>query len=77
MMVAFLLVNIGVGAEDSVVDEMKKIANVKEAYITYGAYDIVARVEAESLEQLKELVTTKIKRVRNVRAILALLAAES
>jgi len=77
MVVAFLLVNIGLGAEDTVVDEMLKIANVKEAYVTYGVYDIVARVEAESLEQLKEIVTTEIKRVHNVRATLALLAAES
>ena len=77
MVVAFLLVNIGLGAEDTVVDEMLKIANVKEAYVTYGVYDIVARVEAESLEQLKEIVTTEIKRIHNVRATLALLAAES
>lgn len=33
--------------------------NVKEAYVVYGVYDIVARVEAETMDKLKEVVTWK------------------
>ena len=73
---AFLLINVGLSSEDQVVDALRGIANVKEAYATYGAYDVVARVEAESLEKLKEIVTTRIRRVPNVRATLTTVIAD-
>ena len=73
---AFLLINVGLSSEDQVVDALRGIANVKEAYATYGVYDVVARVEAESLEKLKEIVTTRIRRVPNVRATLTTVIAD-
>ncbi len=73
---AFLLINVGLSSEDQVVDALRGIANVKEAYATYGTYDVVARVEAESLEKLKEIVTTRIRRVPNVRATLTTVIAD-
>ena len=64
------------GAEDKVVGELRKIANVKEAYDTYGVYDIVARVEAESWEKLKEIIISKIRQLANVRATLTIIVVE-
>ena len=76
MVTAFVLVNIGLGAEYKIVDELRKITNVKEACVTYGVYDIIAWVEAESLEKLKEIVTTRIRSIHNVRATLTTVVAE-
>lgn len=76
MTIAFLFINANVGAEDKVVGELRKIANVKEAFVTYGVYDIVARVEAESLEKLKEVVTSKIRRLDNVHSTLTTIVVE-
>jgi len=47
------------GAEEEVLKELRKVINVKEAYVVYGVYDIVARVEAETMDKLKEVVTWK------------------
>jgi DNA-binding Lrp family transcriptional regulator len=76
MTTAFLFINADVGAEDKVVVELRKVANVKEAYVTYGVYDIVARVEAESLEKLKEIVTSKVRQLDNVRSTLTTIVVE-
>ena len=45
---AFVLINSEIGAEEEVLKVLKSIGNVREAYIVYGVYDIVARVERAS-----------------------------
>ena len=76
MPVAFVLINAEIGSEDEVVKELRKIANVKESYVVYGVYDIVAKVEAESMDKLKEIVTWKIRRLDRVRSTLTMIVVE-
>ena len=76
MPVAFVLINAEIGSEDEVVTELRKIANVKESYVVYGVYDIVAKVEADSMDKLKEIVTWKIRRLDKVRSTLTMIVVE-
>jgi DNA-binding Lrp family transcriptional regulator len=76
MPVAFVLINAEIGAEAEVLQELRKIKNVKEAYVVYGVYDIVAKVEAESLDKLKEIVTGTIRRSDRVRSTLTMIVVE-
>jgi len=76
MPLAFVLINAEIGSEDEVVGELRKIANVKESYVVYGVYDIVAKVEAESMDKLKEVVTWKIRRLDKVRSTLTMIVVE-
>ncbi|MGD0424289.1 MAG: Lrp/AsnC ligand binding domain-containing protein [Candidatus Bathyarchaeia archaeon] len=76
MAIAFVFINAELGAEYEVARELRKVSNVREAYVTYGVYDIVARIEAESLEKLKEIVTSKIRRLSKVRSTLTTIVAE-
>jgi DNA-binding Lrp family transcriptional regulator len=73
---AFILVNADVGSEDEVVKELRSMPNVKESFIAYGAYDIVAKVEADSMDKLKELVNGKIRRLTKVRSTLTMIIVE-
>jgi len=76
MTLAILLINADLSAEDSIICELRKIANVKESYVTYGIYDIVAKVEAESMDKLKEIITWKIRRLDKVRSTLTMVVVE-
>ena len=76
MPLAFVLINAEIGSEDDVGKELRKIPNVKESYIVYGVYDIVAKVEAESMDKLKEIVTWKIRRLDKVRSTLTMIVVE-
>jgi DNA-binding Lrp family transcriptional regulator len=76
MPLAFVLVNAEVGSEDEVVEELRKIANVKESYAVYGAHDVLTKVEAESMDKLKEIITWKIRRLDKVRSTLTMLIIE-
>ncbi|MFP3229376.1 MAG: Lrp/AsnC ligand binding domain-containing protein, partial [Nitrososphaeria archaeon] len=47
---AFVLINTDTGTEEEVLRELRRIPNVTEAYVIYGVYDLVAKVEADSVE---------------------------
>lgn len=73
MPIAFVLINTEIGSEEEVVNQIKKLPAVKEAYLVYGVYDIVAKVEAESMDKLKEIVSWNIRRLEKVRSTLTML----
>ncbi|HKM51554.1 MAG TPA: Lrp/AsnC ligand binding domain-containing protein [Candidatus Bathyarchaeia archaeon] len=76
MPLAVVLINAEIGSEEEVVSELRKVGNVKESYTVYGVYDIVAKVEADSMDKLKEIVTWKIRRLDKVRSTLTMIVVE-
>lgn len=73
MPTAFVLVNTEIGCEEEILEELKKIPNVKEAYAVYGVYDIIAKVEAGTMDELKEVISWRIRRLDKVRSTLTML----
>ncbi|UCH03239.1 MAG: Lrp/AsnC ligand binding domain-containing protein [Candidatus Bathyarchaeota archaeon] len=76
MQLAFVFINVELGAEDDVLKTLKKISNVKEAYAVYGVYDIVAKVEAESMKMLKN-ITWKIRKIDKIRSSMTMLVEKT
>ncbi len=72
MPVAFVLINAEIGAEAEVLKEIKKVKGVEEAHTVYGVYDIVAKIEGGSMDELKEIVTWRIRRLSKVRSTLTM-----
>jgi len=73
---AFVLVNAELGAEDSLIKELRGIENVSEVYVVYGVYDIVAKIESDTMEKVKETITWKIRRLERVRSTLTMIVVE-
>lgn len=76
MPIAFVLINAEIGSEGEVLNELRKVDGVEEAYSVYGVYDIVAKVRAESMEKLKDIVTWRIRRLNKVRSTLTMIVIE-
>jgi len=69
---AYILIISIVGSEEEALEEVRGIPEVKEAHMVYGVYDIIARVEAETVQGLKDIVASKIRSIDKVRSTLAL-----
>ena len=76
MALAFVLVNCGVRAEKSVIDELKTFDAVKEAIGTFGVYDILVKLEADSDHKLNDVITQKIRKMGNVRTTTTLMITQ-
>jgi DNA-binding Lrp family transcriptional regulator len=73
--VAYILVNVEVGVENDVRDEIIRRFDraVTEARITYGEYDIVVRVEVDSMKALETIISS-IRAIEGVRRTVTLIA---
>ncbi len=65
---AFILINTEAGSEATVYEQLKEIAEVKKTDKVYGVYDIVALIEAETMQKLRELLSYKIRRIPEIRS---------
>ncbi len=77
MPTAFVLINVELGAEEELIRELKRIENVKEVYVVYGVYDVIAKIEGDTMEKVKETVTWKIRRLEKVRSTLTMIVVET
>jgi len=76
MPIAFVLINAEIGSEEEVLNSLKDVEEVEEAYIVYGVYDIVAKIKADSMDKLKDVVTWRIRRLTKVRSSLTMIVVE-
>ncbi len=53
---AYILLNVILGKENDVINEMKKIPNVTDANVVYGEYDAIVEIEANSLDELNKTI---------------------
>jgi len=56
------------GAEGKVLERLRSFGLVNEAYVSYGVYDLIIRLNADTMEQLKEAVSHKIRTTDQVRS---------
>jgi DNA-binding Lrp family transcriptional regulator len=76
METAFVLVNCDLGSEDAIIDDLKHIESVKEVHGTFGAYDIIAKIENPEREKLRETITWNIRKLEHVRSTLTLMGIQ-
>jgi DNA-binding Lrp family transcriptional regulator len=70
---ALVLATVEPSSEDNVLSELRRIGGVDEAYFSFGAYDVIAKVRSDTADGIKELITKKIRALPEVRATLTLL----
>ncbi len=73
---AYVLITCDLGSEETIIKEIRTLDNVKEVEGTYGVYDIVVKVESNSMEALKNTITWKIRKIPQVRSTVTLLKTE-
>ena len=73
MATAFVLLNAELGAETEVLQGLKVINGVKETHLVNGVYDIIARIEAESMGDLKYIISWKVRRLTKVRSTITMI----
>ena len=71
---AYVLINCDLGYEEDIISQLKTIDGVKEVHGTFGAYDILAKVESDDVEKLRDTITLKIRKLDRIRSTMTLMA---
>jgi DNA-binding Lrp family transcriptional regulator len=67
---AFVLVNCKRGSEERIVHELRLLHEVVEANRVLGVYNVVAKVKADTSEQLRETINWKIRTTQGIKSTL-------
>lgn len=73
---AFVEIRVTAGTLDAVLDAVRKVEGVREAYPVTGHCDIIAIVEAADLRALGDIVTKCIHVVKGVESTETLICVE-
>ncbi|MFI7587787.1 Lrp/AsnC family transcriptional regulator [Spongisporangium articulatum] len=63
---AYVLIQTEVGQSSQVADEIRSLSGVTMAEDVTGPYDVIARVEAPSMDALGQLVIARIQDVKGI-----------
>jgi len=75
METAFVLVSCEAGTTDTVTKKLQMMDEIKEVTLVWGAYDLVTKITAPTIETLKT-IKQKIRTTNNVRMTVTLLLTE-
>ena len=61
----FILLNCDLGAEEYIVDKLKQMQDISNAYLTFGAYDVIAEIQTENQDEFEKTIAIirKLSRV--------------
>ena len=76
MATAYVLINCELGSEESIIQELKNLDSVIEVHGTFGAYDILAKIESPTVDVLRETITWRIRKIDQIRSTLTLMGIE-
>ena len=66
MATAYVLINCELGSEEAIISQLKNLEGVIEVHGTFGAYDILAKIESSTVEALRETTTWKIRKIEKM-----------
>jgi DNA-binding Lrp family transcriptional regulator len=66
VVLAYVLFKVSSGTEREVCQKLVDFGEVTQADITFGEYDVIAKIETQSLDKLEEFVSLKVRNVPNV-----------
>ena len=77
MIIAYVLINWELGAEETIMEKLKEIEQVKEVFGTIGTHDMMVKLDAENFEKIREIVSRYIQKIEKIRTISTLVRKDN
>ena len=69
---AFVFITSEVDCCHSTMDDLRRIEEIEEVYFSRGPYDLIAKVNGGSINELQEVISRKIQNVSTIKSTLTL-----
>jgi len=73
----YVLINCDGGSEKALIEQIEHINGVKEVQCTYGAFDIVAKVEKQKGNALSNTIVRKIRQIEHIESTQTLICLDT
>lgn len=75
MVIAYTLIKSESGQDDKVMAVVRRRKEVKEVALTYGAYDLITKIEVESPEALDTFIFDVLRKIPEVKETTTLITS--
>ena len=72
---AFVLIDCDFPFSADIIEELKKIPEIAEFYRVQSIYDMIAKVNADSEDQLHDIVIRKVRKIEGIKNTLTMIIA--
>lgn len=76
MVVAYVFLTVKRGGENTVADEMGKMDGVLDISLLYGEYDVIAKVEKPTMEELQRFLVKNVRKIDGVDKTSTMIATD-
>ena len=76
MVTSYTLARVEPTKDNIVYDKINGLSEVKEVITTYGEYDMIIKVEVESLDALDNFVFSKLRVIEGIESTTTLISAK-
>lgn len=76
MVSAYIMMKMQVGMDDQVISELRGLKPIQEADATYGAFDLVIKVNFKTIEELDRFIFEKVRRIKGVTETTSMIVAK-
>ncbi|RLI05777.1 Lrp/AsnC family transcriptional regulator [Candidatus Bathyarchaeota archaeon] len=75
-MLSYVLLKVKPGYDRKVLQELSELTQVKEAETVYGEYDLIVKVDIETLDDLDDFVFNTLRKIAGIEKTTTLLTSE-
>jgi DNA-binding Lrp family transcriptional regulator len=75
--IAYVLINCELGAEETIMEKLNEIEQVKEVFGTIGTHDMMVKIDAENFEKVRDIVSRNIQKIEKIRTISTLVKKDN
>ncbi|QUC65154.1 Lrp/AsnC ligand binding domain-containing protein [Nitrosopumilus sp. K4] len=73
MTTAHVLINCEDSKKNAIIENLKHVESVKEVHGTFGAFDVIAKIENDIKDKIQETVAYNIRTMEDIRSTLTLI----
>jgi DNA-binding Lrp family transcriptional regulator len=76
MVTSYTLVRVEPSKDNSVYEKIKGLSEVREVITTYGEFDMIIKIEVDSLDALDNFVFSKLRVIDGIESTTTLISAK-
>ncbi|HDQ59567.1 MAG TPA: Lrp/AsnC family transcriptional regulator [Candidatus Woesearchaeota archaeon] len=76
MVVAYVFLTVKRGGENTVANMLSKMEDVRDVAELYGEYDVIAKIEKPSMEELQKFLVRDIRKINGVDKTSTMIATD-
>jgi DNA-binding Lrp family transcriptional regulator len=72
---AYVLINVNLGCEIEVLEALRNVQGFEEAFYVFGDYDMIAKVTANTMEELNQTVS-QVRKLANIKSTATIISRD-